>query len=139
MAVFQTIKLTWKGEDFTLPADRVLMAISMVEEVLSLGDLATHQLRGRVPLAKLSMAFGIILRLAGVKVTDEEVYDGLFASGPGDLAARAVSAVATLQALMIPPERLREQMASGKRSATARKKPVGSSRNSSGSSSGKRG
>lgn len=101
--IFEKITFTWGGQDYVLPAESVLRTIAQVEDVITLGELAPRP--GRLPLAKISIAFGIALRAAGVRVTDEEVYNAMF--GDARMVQNAVAALGTLQMLMIPPEHLR--------------------------------
>nr|BDD44161.1 hypothetical protein 28 [bacterium] len=101
MAIFEPVTLTYSGEDYTIPRDEILQVIAMIEDVVTLGELSGG---GKVPMAKLAMAYGLALRHAGAKVSDEEVYSSLFAEGQHN----ATQAVTGLLAMMIPPERLRD-------------------------------
>ena len=60
-----------------------------------------------MPIATLSGGLGVALRFAGAKVTDEEVYDDLFADRD-KLREQGMMVMVMLQALMIPPARLKE-------------------------------
>ena len=106
MAIFEEVRLTWGGKDYVVPPDRVLRAIAAVEDQLTLGELGRCMVSGTLPLARISMAYGALLRCAGAKVTDDEVYSGLFKESR--LQQEAMQAVSTLQMLMIPPEHLRK-------------------------------
>lgn len=106
---FKPVTFSWLGQEYTVPADRVLYCIAEVEGVLTLGDLASMQSRSRLSLAKLAIAYGIALRFAGVQVKDEEVYAGMFKDAGAELQRRAFGALFTLQALMVPPEHLRAE------------------------------
>jgi hypothetical protein len=99
--MFTPINLEWAGKGYVVPANRVLMAIAEVEEVLTLDELQRFSARGTAPVAKLSMAFGRLLRFAGAKVDDDDVYSGMFVDDQGQMAAAATSA---MLALMLPPE-----------------------------------
>lgn len=114
---FEAVTLSWKGRDYTIPPDNVLKCIAKIEDVFTLGELAGFQIRGHIPLAKVSQAYALVLRHAGAHVSDDEVYSALFASGGSDAYQVAVQAVYTLQAMMIPPEQLRAK--SGKGEATS--------------------
>jgi len=108
-AAFAPVILSWNGREFTIAADRVLYCIAEVEAVLTLGDLANMQARGRLSLAKLAIAYGTALRYAGAVVKDEEVYSAMFKDAGAELQRRAFGAIYTLQALMVPPEHLRAE------------------------------
>ena len=133
--VFEEVQLSWKGKDYAIAADNVLLAIQKLEDVLTLGELATSMSKGRLPLGKLSAAFGILLRHAGAEVSNEEVYSAMFADAGKHLQQQAFAAALTLHKLMVPPEHLRA--APGKPAAAPQR--AGSSRSSTSSRSGKRG
>lgn len=125
MAIFEPVTLTWSGKDYVIPADGVLRCIAQVEDVITLGTLHTFISKGNLPLAKIAGAFGVALRAAGCRVTDDEVYSGMFTAKGAELQRRAFEAVAVLQQLMIPPEHLRadetKTPAAGGRAASSRK------------------
>lgn len=98
--MFAPIKLQWQGRAYEIPANRVLMAIAEAEEVLTLDELQRFAARGTAPTAKLSMAYGRLLRFAGATVADDEVFAGMLTGDQGEVAAAATSA---LLALMLPP------------------------------------
>lgn len=116
--VFQPVKVSWKGADYTIAPNRLMRCIAMIEEIVTLPFLSKCWVSGELPYAKLAMALGAVLRYAGANVTDEEVYAEMF-KGP----ERRMLAAATLQTLMVmmfPPEHLRElQEASKKAQAGA--------------------
>lgn len=107
MDVFKEVTFTFDGVEYVLPAEQQLRAIAKIEDVLTLGELGRAQGGGRIPLAKLAIAYGIVLRECGAKLTDEQVYNGMFKDGGRELARRSLAAIVALQALMIPPEHLR--------------------------------
>lgn len=122
--MFEPIRITWAGQEFTLQPDQVLRTIADVEEILTIGELYVYQSqRKTVPLAKLSMAFATVLRHAGARVSGDDVFATLFKDG--DLQARALQLIHVLQILMLPPESLRapagKRAAAGKRAGSSRK------------------
>jgi hypothetical protein len=100
MKLFDDIKLEWAGKAYTVPANRVLGAIARIEEVVTIKDLAHCAATQSLPVAKLSMAYGSLLRYAGAEVTDEEIYAGMF--GNVTDATRTAQAIGGLLAMMIP-------------------------------------
>lgn len=100
MGVFQPIKLEWKGEPFTVPADRVMGAIAVIEDVVTLKEIYEAGAKGKVKLSRIASAYGALLRYAGAKVEDDEVYEGMFAVDSGKAAAAAVT---SLLSMMVPP------------------------------------
>jgi hypothetical protein len=101
MAIFEKITLGWRDRDYVIPADKVMMAIAVVDEIITYGELCMIAQIGRPPLAKLAQAYGAVLRFAGAKVSDEEVYEGMFTDG--QLLERVAAAVNTLVVMMTPP------------------------------------
>lgn len=105
MSVFEPVVLSWKGEEYKVEADRVMMLIAKIEDVITLSEVFSYGQKGSAPMAKIAMAYGVALRYAGAKVRDDEVYKGLFGNG-GSSTAEALNA---LLAMMIPPEDLQQK------------------------------
>jgi hypothetical protein len=122
--VFEKINLNWKGRDYVIQPDDVLQCIAKIEDVITLADLHRYGTNAQVPLAKLSMAYGAVLRHAGAVVDADEVYAAMFKGA--DMQRRTAKAIETLLLMMIPPETLRKSSAS--------EQPVGKARAASGSS-----
>lgn len=103
--IFEPITLAWQGEEKTVAADRVMMMLAKMEDVLTLMELERFRQRGGVPMTKLAMCYGVALRYAGFPASDEQVYSSMFDDGDAGLSANA--AVSALYGMMIPPEHLR--------------------------------
>lgn len=99
-SIFEPVTLTWEDKKYLIPAHQVLRAIAIVEEVITLHELMQYNTRGTAPAAKLSTAYGAVLRFAGAKVTDEQVYARMFDQGEAMSIGHAISA---LLFMMIPP------------------------------------
>lgn len=99
--IFKDITLTWKGEDYTVPADKVMELLGVVEEHVVIEDCGSRPKRVRI-----SKGFAAAIRYAAsinrktVIVDEEEVYDSLFAGGPER------NAVYTILMMAIPPGHL---------------------------------
>lgn len=129
MPIFEPVTVSWEGVDYVLPGGEILRTIARVEDVITMVQI-TRSIENRdLPLAKISQAYGILLRACGARVSDEDVYERMFKGD--DLQAVALRAVVTLQSLMIPPQKLREKMA-----AAAGGKPEGATSTSPSSPSG---
>lgn len=126
--MFGDLKFEWEGQKYTVEPTMELTA--KVEDVIVLTELLSAMERNKPPFAKLAMAFGILLRAAGAKVADRDVYSAMFNSGEGEAAQAATSAVNALLVLMMPPEHLTPKGDEKKPPATvtkakkARKKPT---------------
>lgn len=103
MSLFQSVTLIWRGTEYKVPADQVMMLIAKVEDILTLPELMNP--KGR-PLAKISMAYGAALRHAGAKATDEEIYSAMFTAG--EQASAATDAVNGLLMMMVPPSAVKD-------------------------------
>lgn len=108
MAIFEEVRLAWKGEERVIPPERVLRAIAKAESVVTLQELAEFGLRDALPLARISEAYGVLLRYAGFKVTDDDVYAALFDDGQAQ--GQALALISTLQQLMVPPKTMQKIM-----------------------------
>lgn len=102
--MFKEIEIVWFDQTFIIPPDRVLRAIAVVEEHLTIGDLARESQTGTLRLARMASAWGALLRFCGSRITDDEVYVSLFAGDDAEVRARMFDSVSTLLALMVPPQ-----------------------------------
>lgn len=133
MAVFEEVRFSWEGREYALnDDDQIMRLIWRLEEILPWPELG--KARVDLPLGKIASCYALALRHAGAKVTDAEVLRGMFHGGE-DLAERALKACVTLQALMIPPDHLKQKP--GKPGAAGEQ--AGSSPSATGSSSDKAG
>ena len=105
MSVFEPVTLNWKGSEYKVESDKVMMLIAKIEEIITLSEVYNYAQKGAAPVAKISMAYGAALRYAGCSIRDDEVYQGLFSGGnEQDTIPAALNA---LLSMMIPPEDLR--------------------------------
>lgn len=105
MAVFDAIKLSWKGVEYTVDTDDSIMKmLSQIEEVLTLGEITGGK---PPPMAKMAMAYATALRFAGCYVKDADVYASMFGKGNAEFIAEAVTG---LLSMMIPPDHLRAEL-----------------------------
>lgn len=100
MSSFDDVVLHWAGLDYTVPAKKMMGAIARIEDHVTLPELQAYGERGAVPLSRLAAAFASVLRYAGAKVADEDVYAAMF-EGEEQQEAMAVS-VNVLLAMMVP-------------------------------------
>lgn len=114
--IFEDIVLKWgpKKEDgrqpeYRIPSNRVMMAIAVVEEHVTLAELGSIMRTGRVQMAKLAGAYAAILRFAGADVTQEQVYAQLFADTNNGLSSQAISSIVTGLLMMMMPKSVIEQ------------------------------
>jgi len=96
----KAIRLKFRGADYVVPANRAFELGCQVEEIVTLGEIGTWG--GKVPFFKVARCFGTMLRFAGARVSDEEVFSDIMANlrsaGPEGGAAE-IAAVAAVQAL----------------------------------------
>ena len=107
---FQQVTLGWDGKDYTIEPKRVMGAIALVEEVVTLQELSNYSLRREAPkLSKLAKAYSSLLKYAGCEdALTEEVYAFLFErDGSGQIQTTQV--IYGLLSLMVPPTHLQEK------------------------------
>lgn len=100
MAIFQTLTLHWQDQTYVIPADKVMGAIAVVEDVITFPEICI-MMTGKPRLARLAEAYGALLRYGGITITDAEVYDALFTKGT--MKKQVGDALNTLLAIMTPP------------------------------------
>lgn len=101
MKSFEDIKLNWKGEQLVIPSNKVMRAIALIENSVTMHELGAFHQRGTAPMARIAMAYADVINFAGGKATAEEVYAGMFSGG--DTAGAAQAAIDGLLQLMLPP------------------------------------
>lgn len=99
------IKIEWKGAAGLIPATQVLPVVAKLEDIITIGELAEAVQKQTVPLAKLSMAYGVILRAAGIGVPDEDVYSDMV-DQQGD-PRFILNSIYTLLMLVLPSGNMR--------------------------------
>jgi hypothetical protein len=104
MGIFQDVTLVWNGDEFTIPGNRVLGAIAIVEEQITFMELTDALARGRPPLLAIARAFAGVLRYAGASVSDEQAYEGMFSGG--NVQRQVIDAINTLLVMMVPSSAL---------------------------------
>ena len=115
--MFKNITLTYNDEEYVVKAESIMRLIAVIEDCISLQELTRDN---GAPLGKLSRAYAAALRFAGCRVTDEQVYAGLFGTSGGSNAGEAVTG---LLMLMIPPSSYQpDQKKSPQKKAAARRK-----------------
>lgn len=109
MQGFEDVKLSWGGEEYTIPADRVFEAVRRLESILMDGGSVPAfvlLLQNRVPQSTLAHAYGEALRFAGAKITGAEVYLSImddFAKNQAQAAEKVQSAIVGLMMVISPP------------------------------------
>jgi len=110
MQGFDDVTLGWRGGEFIVPANKMLMLVCKIEDALA-GDSGEQALtvlmrRQGPPQARLAQAYGAALRYAGAVVSDDDVYLSLqseLSTGSAEGIAAIQSAVINLIAIVSPP------------------------------------
>lgn len=127
--VFQDVKVSWSGETKIILSTNLLRLIAQIEEELPIQDLLIAANSGKMPVAKVSICYGLILRYAGFDVSDDEVYERLLK--PNDTAAFDIVLALSMMVLpksMLKPEKSEPTGTTRPQRKSSRKKPVGSRR-----------
>jgi hypothetical protein len=120
--VFLPVKISWKGVEYEIPANRMMGCIALIEEITTLPFLSKCLATGEMPYAKISMAISAVLRYAGADVSEEQAYLEMFKGENRRVQAHAT--LLTLLKMMFPPEHLREMEKKAKKDAAGVEKSV---------------
>lgn len=99
-AVFKEVILGWCGVEYRITPTMHL--INQIEQDISLSEMAYRMSMGRAPMSQLAVVIGIMLRSAGAKVSDEEVYQELMT---GDQASVHQLAASVMQGVFPQPKK----------------------------------
>ena len=99
-AVFREIQLGWRGKQYSITPTMKLL--NKIEQDISLSELAYRMSVGKVPMSQLAVVIGVMLRSAGAKVTDDEVYQEMMT---GDAEAVQGMAAAVMEAVFPQPKK----------------------------------
>lgn len=117
-AVYQEITLTWKGEEYTIrPTMRLMQDI---EQQFSLSRVAHRITQGDVPLSHMATITAMMLRRAGCKVTDDEVFLELLQGDSDDIQEMAIALITA--AFPIKQDKQGNAKAPAKKAAKSTKK-----------------
>lgn len=101
---FEPVTLQWDGQEYTIPHHRMMGAIARIEDNITAPELQKFAEREAAPIGKLSMALGSVLRYAGCRVTDDEVYSEMFQNLTDDeKQAAQMQVIQDLMFMMVPP------------------------------------
>lgn len=128
MIGFEPVTLSWKGAEYTVPADGQLLLIAKIEDALTGGRggqaITVLMASGGPSYVRLSQAYGAALRHAGADVTDEEIYLSIMsdmAEAKADVAAKVQGAIMGLLAIIAPPVALAISQGSDKKKPSKKK------------------
>lgn len=108
MSVFQQVKLFWEDKEYIVEPNKVLSLIAVIEDHVTIEQLCPGP-KGYKRAAIASAYAAALAHVGCVTATPEKVYDALFA----DITLKRLGdTINALLILMIPPEKLRAQMAS---------------------------
>ena len=75
MAIRQTYKMTWQGEEYEIKFTMSL--IDLIDEQLNLMKIVQRCSSGELRITQACKLIALVLNSAGATVTSEEVFDGL--------------------------------------------------------------
>lgn len=117
MAIFKDVTLFYEDAEYTIKSKDMMKVICEIEEVITLSELIDGG--NKVKIAKLACAYGTVLRFAGCRVTDEEIYQKNFSA---EAKVDIMNCVTGLLMLMVPPPELLPTLNSKKK--VSRKKSL---------------
>jgi len=119
-SVFEEVALSWAGQEFIVPPDKVMGLVEVVEDIITVDELVSSGIKR----AKVSRAFAAAIRYAAsangkqVVCKEQDVYSSLFG---GDAMRATTGAVSALLTMMIPPEHLRQSESTTAKTTATRK------------------
>lgn len=123
------IELTWQGEDVAVDVN--MKNVFRIERYLK--SQGTNLMRMSTDLQSMSLAYsegvmliGEVLRCGGVKVTDEQVFDGLF--GEGEVDDKSFFAVVSEMLYAFTPKPSKKHKPAPKKKSSPRKTSTRSSK-----------
>jgi hypothetical protein len=114
MGIFKDVTLTWQGDEYTVPSNKVMQLIAKIEDCVTLQELVQE---GGPKMTHLAEAYKIALNDAGCKVDSEQIYGSMFGEKGQEGVAVAVSG---LLMMMVPPDAYQPDL--GKPTASPTKK-----------------
>ncbi len=119
MGVFEEVKLTWRGEEKIIPPDRVMGAIAVAENHITLKEISEQLSTGNAKITQVVLAFTRVLRYAGFEDVDkDDVYAEMFNRDDKNNSFREQAALTFLLGLMVPPQEMRKAMAASEKQET---------------------
>lgn len=125
MRDFDDVKLSWQGDEKTVPADRVFELVMRIEDALDDGSgvpVFVKLMQRGYTTSRLSLAYAKALQFAGFAVRPQDVYLAIEeACAGGDMKQAAVvyESVAGLLAIIAP--NITQSLESGTGVATEKK------------------
>jgi hypothetical protein len=119
MSGFEPLNLEWSGRTVTIRPNRMMGAMQVYERHISPQDflLIARGGIGAAP-AVCCAAYGALLRYAGERVIDDDIYVACRDEGwAGDQSLAITDKLLELQLLRLPPAQREEIMAAGERQA----------------------
>lgn len=101
MSIFNPVTVSFRGEDYKVPANQVLGLIAAVEDEITIAELY-----GNPKNTAVARAYAAAIRYAGGAASVSDVYEELF-----DMkgAHNIRSVIQSLILMMIPPKHLQEE------------------------------
>lgn len=91
MAFGKRVKLSFDGQDYETQV--TLDVIAEMEQRVNLLKLAQSLATGDVKMSHVAIVFASLLRSAGAKVTDDDVWQAMFGDGAADVVSAATIAL----------------------------------------------
>jgi hypothetical protein len=89
-AIFRKVAMRWQGAEYEIKPTMGL--INDIEQKISLSLTAQRMAAGQPPLSHIAVIAGTMLRSAGCKVTDEDIYLEI-STGSGDDITSMITAI----------------------------------------------
>ena len=77
MGIFTDIEMVWAGKTYTIKSHRMMGALAQVEQFVTGTELALFGQRQTIPLVRMCQAYAAVLKYAGARVSEEDIYQAV--------------------------------------------------------------
>lgn len=112
--MFESVEITWKGDNFRVPPKKVMGLIAAIEEHITLSVLMEPE---KIKNTSIAGAYAAAVNYAGGEADAGDVYTALF-DGEGQSMADILGAITSI---MIPPSARRAESEKKPRKAAKKK------------------
>jgi hypothetical protein len=93
------ITLEWQGREYVIPEDKAFQIGEQVEDIIPITDLPDLAMRPN--FHKIARVYGTMLRFAGAKVTDQEIWKHFMAEMRAGKANGSAGQAITMLTVML--------------------------------------
>ena len=77
MGIFTDLEMVWDGKPYTIKSHRMMGALAQIEQFVTPTEIALFGQRQTMPLVRMCQAYAAVLRYAGGRVSEEDVFQAV--------------------------------------------------------------